>query len=49
MNMLSAMEYRDWLMVAGAVLLVVGFICHRERWRSEEEKPAMFRAKDSNW
>jgi preprotein translocase subunit Sss1 len=26
MNMLSAMEYRDWLMVAGAVLLVVGFI-----------------------
>ena len=26
MNMLSEMEYRDWLMVAGAVLLVVGFI-----------------------
>ena len=26
MNMLSVMEYRDWLMVAGAVLLVVGFI-----------------------
>jgi preprotein translocase subunit Sss1 len=26
MSMLSAMEYRDWLMVAGAVLLVVGFI-----------------------
>ena len=26
MNMLSAMEYLDWLMVAGAVLLVVGFI-----------------------
>jgi preprotein translocase subunit Sss1 len=26
MNMLSAMEYRDWLMVAGAVLLMVGFI-----------------------
>jgi len=26
MNMLSAMEYRDWLMVAGAILLVVGFI-----------------------
>ncbi len=24
--MLSAMEYRDWLMVAGAVLLMVGFI-----------------------
>jgi len=24
--MLSAMEYRDWLMVAEAVLLVVGFI-----------------------
>ena len=26
MNMLSAMEYRDWMMVAGAVLLVLGFI-----------------------
>jgi preprotein translocase subunit Sss1 len=26
MNMLSAIEYRDWLKVAGAVLLVVGFI-----------------------
>jgi hypothetical protein len=26
MSMLSAMEYRDWLMVAGAVLLVLGFI-----------------------
>ena len=24
--MLSAMEYRDWMMVAGAVLLVLGFI-----------------------
>jgi hypothetical protein len=24
--MLSAMEYRDWMMVAGAALLVLGFI-----------------------
>jgi len=24
--MLSAMEYPDWMMIAGAVLLVLGFI-----------------------
>jgi preprotein translocase subunit Sss1 len=24
--MLSAMEYQDWMMVAGAALLVLGFI-----------------------
>jgi hypothetical protein len=26
LSMLSAMEYPDWMMVAGAVLLVLGFI-----------------------
>ena len=26
MSVFSAMEHRDWMMVAGAVLLVVGFI-----------------------
>ncbi len=26
MSILSAMEYPDWMMVAGAVLLVLGFI-----------------------
>jgi hypothetical protein len=26
LSMLSAMEYLDWVMVAGAVLLVLGFI-----------------------
>ena len=26
MSVLTAMEYPDWMMVAGAVLLVVGFI-----------------------
>ena len=31
MSMLSAMEYRDWMMVAGAVLLVLYRFLHQPK------------------
>ena len=37
MSMLSAMEYPDWIMVAGAVLLVLGFIGFKNYFAARKE------------